>query len=214
MIKKQIIFDFDGVIVDSHKVKNRAYYELFSKYGKKTSKKILSYHLQNEGKSRYIKFRYIIEKILNEKVTEKKLKFYSKKFDQITLKKIFKLKVSKSLLNFFKNNKNKFLSYISTGTPQKIINEIVKKKKIYHFFQKVYGSPKKKIEHIKKIKKNKKKTIFIGDSFEDFDSCKKTNTKFILKEHNENKIKFKKFRLFKIKNFKNFDLYLNDIKFK
>ena len=144
MIKGQIIFDFDGVIVDSHKIKNRAFFELFSKYGKKTSKKILFYHLQNEGKSRYIKFRYIFEKILNEKVTEKKLKFYSKKFDQITLKKIFKLKIPKSLLNFFKNNKNEFLFYISTGTPQKIINEIVKKKKNFTFLSKSLWITRKK----------------------------------------------------------------------
>ncbi len=145
MIKRQIIFDFDGVIVDSHKIKNRAFFELFSKYGKKTSKKILFYHLQNEGKSRYIKFRYIIEKILNEKVTEKKLKFYSKKFDQITLKKIFKLKIPKSLLNFLKNNKNEFLFYISTGTPQKIINEIVKKKKFLITLKKFMDHQKKKL---------------------------------------------------------------------
>lgn len=157
MIKKQIIFDFDGVIIDSHKIKNKAFFEIFLKYGKKVARKAYSVHLKNEGKSRYIKFQYIIKKILNEKVTQKKLKDYSIKFDQITLKKIIKLKITKNLINFLKKNKKKYLFYISTGTPQKIIEKILKKKKIYPFFKRVYGSPLKKVDHIEKIKRNKKK---------------------------------------------------------
>jgi phosphoglycolate phosphatase-like HAD superfamily hydrolase len=209
---EQIIFDFDGVILPSHKIKDVAFYELFLSYGKKIALTALNYHKKNIGKSRYIKFYFIIKYLLKEKVTKKKLDSLSKNFNQLTLKKINNLKISKYLLEFFKKEKKNYNFYISTGTPQNIIQQILKNKKISKYFKKVYGSPMNKIQHIKKIKKNKKKTLFIGDSMEDFICCKKTNTNFLLKEHNENKNIFLKKKILKIKNFKNFKnflLYIN-----
>ena len=119
IIRKQIIFDFDGVILKSHKVKSQAFYDLFSSYGKKISEKVLSYHLKNEGKSRFIKFKYIYKNILKEKISKKKLDLLSKNFDAISLEKINELKIPKYLIYFLKKNKKKILFHISTGTPQK-----------------------------------------------------------------------------------------------
>ena len=212
MTFENIIFDFDGVILESHKIKNRAFHQLFLPYGKKIAKMTHEYHLRNLGKSRFIKFRYIIKKILNQNVTKEKLNSLSVKFNKLSFEKICNLKISNSLLNYFKTiNKNTNL-YISTGTPQKLIEKILKKKKIYKYFKKVYGSPLTKIQHINQIKKNKKKTIFIGDSYEDFISCKKTKVKVILKKHKENKKTFINKRVIKIKNFRNFNFFLTSLK--
>lgn len=208
---EQIIFDFDGVIVDSHKVKDKAFYELFSKYGNKIANKSQLYHLKNIGKSRFFKFNYILKNILQEKSTNKRLKILSYQFDKITIKKIIKLRVVPYLLTFLKKNKYKFIYHISTGTPQNLIMKILKKKKLYSYFDKIYGSPSSKIGHIKKIKKNRKKTLFIGDSYEDYLSCKKTKTKFILREHNENKKIFRNKKFLKIRNFKNFEKLIKKI---
>ena len=105
-------------------------------------------------------------------------------------------------LRYTEQNKKNFQKQIFF--PYYINNE----KKIFKYFKKVYGSPKNKINHITSIKKNKKKTVFIGDSLEDYNSCKKTNTLFILKEHRENKGIFTDKKVIKIKNFKNFKKFL------
>ena len=57
----QIIFDFDGVILNSHKIKTQAFYQLFKNYGKKIAIKSKNYHINNAGVSRYIKFKYILK---------------------------------------------------------------------------------------------------------------------------------------------------------
>jgi len=208
---EQIIFDFDGVIVDSHKVKDKAFYELFSGYGNKIAKKTQLYHLKNIGKSRFFKFDYIVKNILKEKSSNQKLKILSYQFDKITINKIIKLKAVPYLLAFLKKNNNKFIYHISTGTPQDLMIKILKKKKLDSYFEKIYGSPSSKISHIKKIKKNRKKTLFIGDSYEDYLSCKKTKTKFVLREHTENKKIFRNKKFLKIKNFKNFEKLIKKI---
>ena len=54
----------------------------------------------------------------------------------------------------FFNSKYKF--FISTATPQKKVNQILKEKNLHKYFNKIYGYPKSKKEHIYEIKKNKR----------------------------------------------------------
>ena len=56
---KNIIFDFDGVILNSHRVKTSAFEDIFKKYGNSIAKKAKEYHLKHTGKSRYLKFHFI-----------------------------------------------------------------------------------------------------------------------------------------------------------
>ena len=71
---KFFIFDFDGVIIDSVKIKNDNFYNFFLSYGIDKANEVLDYHLNNLGINRYIKFDYIFKNILKEniEVLEKK----------------------------------------------------------------------------------------------------------------------------------------------
>ena len=53
---KAIIFDFDGVLVESLDIKTRAFAKLFGPEGPDMAKRVVDYHLQNGGVSRYEKF--------------------------------------------------------------------------------------------------------------------------------------------------------------
>ena len=126
-------------------------------------------------------------------------------------KKIEKLEPSKHLLNFLKKKDNNYNFYISTGTPQNKINEILRKKKLIKYFKKIYGGPKSKINHIRNIKKTKLKTLFIGDSFEDYLVSKKTNMIFILKLNSENLSFRNRLKVKKINSFKNLDKIVDNL---
>ena len=205
---KNIIFDFDGVILNSHNVKTDAFEKIFNKYGKSIGKKAKNYHLKNAGKSRYLKFKYILNNVLKYKSSKKIMEYLDKEFSNYCDNKILKLKISKYLLRYLKKNYKKKNFFISTGTPQKKIEEIIKKKKIKKFFKKIYGSPDKKIEHINKIilkYENKSKTVFIGDSEEDYKSAKICGIDFLLKLNSESKnLKLPK-RVNKLQSFKFID---------
>jgi phosphoglycolate phosphatase-like HAD superfamily hydrolase len=195
----QIIFDFDGVILNSHIIKAQAFYEIFKIFGKAKAKKAQKYHLSKAGISRYKKFNYIKKNILkNSKIKNKQLNIH---FTNYCLKKIINLKINAKLLKFLKSNYKKYEFFISTGSPQREIIYILKKKKLYFFFRKIYGSPSTKIKHIKKIKKKNKKRIFIGDSIDDLKAAKETGTNFLLKIHQQNKKEFDKTNVNKTANY-------------
>ena len=157
--KVQVIFDFDGVILSSHKVKTEGFYFIFKKFGKVLARKAQNYHENHTGISRYKKFKFLKKKFFkNKNLTLEKL---DKSFKKYCLEKILSLRVNKYLLKFLQSNSKKYDFFISTGTPQKEIVEILKRKKLVQYFKKVYGSPESKINHINNIKKKiSKKDIY------------------------------------------------------
>ena len=56
-MKKALVFDFDGVILDSNHIKDETFFVLYKKYGKKFSNYVLNHHKKNRGISRFEKFK-------------------------------------------------------------------------------------------------------------------------------------------------------------
>ena len=63
---KGIIFDFDGVILNSVHVKTDAFAKMYEKYGETIVKRVLTHHLDNVGMSRYEKIKYYHENFLKK----------------------------------------------------------------------------------------------------------------------------------------------------
>src|SRR5210317_13281 len=79
---KTIIFDCDGVILNSNKIKTEAFYEVTKHFGHEFAESLVNYHVANGGVSRYEKFKYFITQILqkpyNKLLNEELLKHFSK----------------------------------------------------------------------------------------------------------------------------------------
>ncbi|EAL7445452.1 HAD family hydrolase, partial [Campylobacter coli] len=75
---KNIIFDFDGVILDSVELKTQAFAELFKEFPKNKVQELVKYHIQNGGISRYHKIQYFFENILCEEISDKEILNYAK----------------------------------------------------------------------------------------------------------------------------------------
>lgn len=183
MNKKAIIFDFDGVLIDSVNIKSEAFKEIVKNKNETIKKKFIQYHHKNLGISRKIKFKYLLKKLLKKKNINQDIDSLSKKFNKLILNKILKKKLNKGVIRFLEKYKKKYSFFISSGTPQEELNLILKEKKIDSYFDKIYGSPQTKNFHIKKIFKDykfsKKNLIFVGDGESDFIAALKSNIKFV-----------------------------------
>lgn len=58
-----LVFDCDGVVLDSNKVKTEAFYQATLPYGEAAAKAMVDYHVANGGVSRYKKFAHFLEQI-------------------------------------------------------------------------------------------------------------------------------------------------------
>ncbi|WP_236169982.1 HAD family hydrolase [Pseudomonas parasichuanensis] len=61
---KTIVFDCDGVILDSNKIKTDAFYQAALPYGHEAAKRLVEYHQRNGGISRFKKFEYLLSHLV------------------------------------------------------------------------------------------------------------------------------------------------------
>lgn len=181
--KNVIIFDFDGVILDSSELKLHAFKQLFTNICNDSVYELNNYLDLNQGVSRFIKFKYIIENFTNQiydKQTEDKLNL---EFKSLLYKHYNDTSFIHGALDFIqKNYKNKHL-FIATSSPDEEIKKILKLKMIDKYFIASYGYPISKSEAIEKIIKSydhlREEIIFFGDQSSDYEASKSSMIDFI-----------------------------------
>ena len=184
---KAIIFDFDGIILESAGIKTEAFKELFSDFPTKI-KQIIDYHLLNAGISRYIKFKYIYENILGRELTKEKEAELAEQFSQITLQKVLNAPFVAGAREFLDKNQKRYQFFIASGTPEHELRNIIKLRQLKDYFKEVYGSPNEKRDIINEIMKkyhfSRDEVVYVGDSQSDRLAANKARIVFVERENN------------------------------
>lgn len=191
---RTILWDFDGVIVDSMKIKGDGFVELFKEYDEKAVKKLEEYHYANGGMSRFEKIKYFFHQILQKNISENEVVELADAFATIIEKKLFDVSnLIPKTLKFIEDNHKKYDFHIVSGAEHDELNSLCKHFKIDKYFLSINGSPTKKEVLVKNIleKNNYKKdeAILIGDSINDYMAAKANGVNF----YGFNNIELKRF---------------------
>ena len=178
-----IIFDFDGVVLESLNVKTNAFKKLYDPYGSDISKRVVEHHLKNSGVSRFEKIKIYHKIFLGEDLDEIKIQKIAQKFSKIVLNEIMNVPFVDGAKKFIEENYNRYSMFISSATPTTELNYICDQRKISKYFHGIFGSPDSKYNHISLILENfsldKHEVVFIGDSSSDLNAARKHNLTFI-----------------------------------
>lgn len=181
---KTIIFDFDGVLVESTNIKTDAFRRLFSKWADHVDE-IVDYHKDNMGLSRYVKFEHFYKNILNEPYSEESGEDLSRRFSEIVVEEIEKAPFVAGAKEFLEANCGDLTFFIASGTPESELKDIVSHKGLAKYFKGVYGSPSTKTEITEMLLKehslNIEEVVFIGDTRSDKVAADNTGVGFILR---------------------------------
>lgn len=180
---KTILFDFDGVILDSMKIKGDGFVELFKGYPIDAVQKLESYHYANGGISRFEKIRYFFNTILETPISNEKIDLFAHQFSEIIAQKLFDTKnLIADTMHFIEKNYKKYHLYIVSGAEQNELRALCNSFKIDHFFVAIYGSPTPKTLLVRNILEQnnilKNEVILIGDSINDYDAASKNGIVF------------------------------------
>ena len=179
---KTLVFDCDGVILNSNKVKSEAFYNSALEYGSDVAQKLVDYHVEFGGVSRFKKFEYFFKGIL-------KRDFEPSEFDNIVAKYaeevrhgLLTCEIAESL-ELLKSATKNATWLVASGGAQDELREIFQLRDLEKYFQGgIYGSPTSKDDIIEQQLENgtiKYPCLFLGDSRFDHEASSKFNLDFI-----------------------------------
>ena len=173
---KYILWDFDGVIIDSNHARVLGFERVLSEYPKNQVDQLLEYHTRNGGLSRYVKFRFFFENIRNEKVSEDRILDLANQFSEI-MKEILTdtaLLIMDSV-EFIQENHSNCQMHIVSGSDGTELRYLCAHLNIAHFFNSISGSPTPKTELVKQLIDSNAivgpEACLIGDAGNDFDAA-------------------------------------------
>ncbi|MDR0579570.1 MAG: HAD hydrolase-like protein [Campylobacteraceae bacterium] len=161
---KTFIFDCDGVILNSNKIKTAAFYKTALPYGDDIAQLLVDYHINNGGISRYEKFNYMLEKISSKKPTLEELLIT---YQNEVMNGLLSCDIAKGLTEFRKKSKDIKWIIISGGDEQELRKIFKIRDLSYMFDGGIFGSPNTKDMIVKRELDNKNiimPAIFFGDS--------------------------------------------------
>ncbi|MDB4419807.1 HAD hydrolase-like protein [Akkermansiaceae bacterium] len=183
MMVKNILWDFDGVILDSMSIRDWGFREIFKDFDKNEVEALINFHRLNGGRSRYVKIRYFFENILGKSIKEERVLYYAELFSGLMKKELVDRKnlISDSVMFIISNFKN-FNFHIVSGSDQIELRFLCKRLGIEKYFRSIEGSPTCKNilvgNLLEKFKYYKDDTILIGDSVNDHDAAVENGIRF------------------------------------
>lgn len=173
---KTILWDFDGVILDSMPVRDWGFREIFKTFKERQINDLLTYHQANGGLSRYVKIRYFYEEILGKTISDDKVMVYAEEFSVLMKKKLTNHdNLILDAVTFIKDNNKKYNFHIVSGSDQEELRFLCKELSIDSYFISIHGSPTPKKQLVKSLleeyKYDKTSTCLIGDSVNDFEAA-------------------------------------------
>lgn len=184
-LPRAVIFDFDGVILESADIKTEAFLELFAAYPEHREA-ILRHHLENLGVSRYRKFEWIYSELLGRPLDDEQSRRLGDAFSEIVMEKVLACPFVPGALELLEALHPQSLLFVASGTPQDELELIVERRGLVCYFTEVWGSPRKKREIVRSILArhglDRRETLFVGDGISDYQTATEVGVHFFARE--------------------------------
>lgn len=164
---KTLVFDCDGVILDSNKVKTQAFYNAAKEYGHDAAQTLVDFHVEHGGVSRFRKFEYFFTDILKKDYSKIELNSIIVNYAKEVRSGLLNCEIASGLDNLREVTKNATW-LVASGGAQDELREIFEIRGLGHFFDGgIYGSPTAKDIIVEQQLGNgniQMPALFLGDS--------------------------------------------------
>ena len=172
---KTIIFDCDGVVLNSNKVKTQAFYNTALAFGQAAAERLVKYHVERGGISRYKKFQWFIDNLNKEDLAQSKdqpnLDNLLSSYAAEVHKGLRSCQIAEGLTELREKTKDSIWLIVSGGD-QAELRELFAERDIAQFFDGgIFGSPDSKEIIMSREREQgniKLPAVFIGDSQYDY----------------------------------------------
>ncbi len=181
---RQILFDFDGVIIDSMAVRDYGFRTIMQGHEQSLIDEFIRYHRYNAGLSRYVKIRYFYEEMLKQPITEDRVYELAAQFSDIMKERLVAPDVIiPKTVDFIKSIYLQMPMHIVSGSDEVELNFLCRMLRLDAYFVTIEGSPTPKNDLVSGIMDkygyDPKETLLIGDSVNDYEAAKQSGLYFV-----------------------------------
>lgn len=179
-----IIFDFDGVLVESADIKTRAFADLYASCGEDVVRQIVAYHLAHAGQSRYLKFRYCQEHILGgPPLTGAEESELDRRFSRLVVEQVVTAPAVAGAEALLRRWRGTVPLFVASATPQEELHVILDRRGMQDWFTGAYGAPSTKTAIIGNIIARHGfepgRVVVIGDAMSDYEGAAANHALFL-----------------------------------
>jgi phosphoglycolate phosphatase-like HAD superfamily hydrolase len=180
---KAVVFDCDGVILESTDIKTAALRDLFEKSHPERVSEILDYHVSHMGISRHVKLRHICTEMLGEEYSARRQARLAAEFSRLVFDRVLKCPVVTGAREFLRAGQGRCRFFVASGTPHEELELILRRRRLLGYFERAWGSPATKPEVIRGILRDgplhKGEVVFVGDAQSDWRAAQETGVHFV-----------------------------------
>ncbi len=176
-----IIFDFDGVIVESLEVKTDAFRRLFADRPEHVES-IVRLHLENPGLSRYAKFEIIYRDFLRRPLAPDEMARLDRELSALVYERVVACDFVRGAPDLLARANRSLDLYLASATPQEELERIVQARGLAPLFAGVFGSPRGKPEIIAGILERglaADAAVCVGDALSDYRAASANGVAFV-----------------------------------
>lgn len=178
-----LVFDFDGVVLDSATLKRQAFADLYAEAPGPQYQAVCAYLSRKGGQPREVKFRHIEAHIFGRQPSEARIRELCALFKASVEQRLLQAPAIPGAVEFLARWAGKRPLYLLSATPEVELRAIVEKRELTSHFREVIGSPPDKVTGLRNLLVRcghaAYETVMIGDSYNDFRAARSNGTRFI-----------------------------------
>jgi phosphoglycolate phosphatase-like HAD superfamily hydrolase len=176
-----IIFDFDGVLVDSNAIKRNAFFHIFAEHDREG--RIVAQTLDSHGDGDRFEIIRAILVALSRVADEIAVQRYAEAYNAICEEAVALCPAIPGSVDALAALAPHYQLYISSATLEEPLRRIVMRRGLQKYFTDVFGRPGSKISHLQAIMEREgvaeAQMVFVGDGRRDIQAAQAIGCHFI-----------------------------------
>jgi len=180
---KVIIFDFDGVILDSANIKLRAYSAIYSGEDPKKLPALIAHCQLHGGITRRIKFEYYEREFFGRNADPTSVEALCQRYSDIVFKAVLACPFVEGAEQLLRRASDKVAMHVVSGTPDSELHQIIQERGLAQFFRSVRGAPATKRDAFHRIATGegyaRRDMLVMGDSMTEYMAAQDVGIPFL-----------------------------------
>lgn len=145
-----LLFDCDGVILDSNRIKSDAFLAVTQHFGADIARRFVEYHQQRGGISRHVKFAWLLDELLHvpTETRAELLADLTRDYGAVCARELLRCPLIPGVEDLLRSLPGGLPCYVVTGGDQAEVRHVFAQRGLAGHFTQILGSPTSKRDHM------------------------------------------------------------------